>query len=49
LSLLLRFIGLGEGPEDLSVRYKEYLGEPTENRISLSAAALTSTQPGSPS
>ena len=30
------FIGSGEGPEDLSVRYKDYLSESLESKISSS-------------
>jgi len=36
LSLLAGFIGSGEGPKDLSVRYKDYLSESLENKIPLS-------------
>ncbi|MCL1825621.1 MAG: ribbon-helix-helix domain-containing protein [Betaproteobacteria bacterium] len=36
LALLTGFIGSGEGPEDLSVRYKDYLSESLENKIPLS-------------
>jgi hypothetical protein len=36
LALLAGFIGSGEGPEDLSVRYKDYLSESLEEKIPLS-------------
>ena len=36
LTLLAGFIGSGEGSEDLSVRYKDYLSESLENKIPLS-------------
>ena len=36
LALLTGFIGSGEGPEDLSARYKDYLTESLENKIPLS-------------
>lgn len=36
LTLLAGFIGSGEGPEDLSARYKDYLSESLENKIPLS-------------
>jgi len=36
LALLAGFIGSGEGPEDLSARYKDYLTESLENKISRS-------------
>jgi hypothetical protein len=36
LALLSAYIGSGEGPEDLSARYKDYLSEALENKIPLS-------------
>jgi hypothetical protein len=36
LSLLAGFIGSGEGPKDLSTRYKQYLSESLETKIPLS-------------
>jgi len=36
LALLAGFIGSGEGPEDLSARYKDYLSESLEDKIPLS-------------
>jgi hypothetical protein len=36
LALLATYIGSGEGPEDLSARYKEYLSEALEEKIPLS-------------
>jgi hypothetical protein len=36
LALLASYIGAGEGPEDLSARYKDYLIEALENKIPLS-------------
>ncbi|MDR1936547.1 MAG: ribbon-helix-helix domain-containing protein [Candidatus Accumulibacter sp.] len=35
LALLAAYIGAGEGPEDLSARYKDYLGEALEEKIPL--------------
>ncbi|MDR1710045.1 MAG: hypothetical protein LBS70_10045 [Candidatus Accumulibacter sp.] len=36
LGLLAAYIGAGEGPEDLSARYKSYLTEALEEKIPLS-------------
>jgi hypothetical protein len=36
LALLAAYIGSGEGPDDLSMRYKDYLSEALENKIPLS-------------
>ncbi|MDR0563645.1 MAG: ribbon-helix-helix domain-containing protein [Azoarcus sp.] len=36
LALLTGYIGAGEGPEDLSARYKSYLTESLEEKIPLS-------------
>ena len=36
LGLLAGFIGSGEGPGDLSTRYKQYLSESLETKIPLS-------------
>ncbi|MDR0577177.1 MAG: ribbon-helix-helix domain-containing protein [Candidatus Accumulibacter sp.] len=36
LTLLAGYIGAGEGPEDLSARYKDYLSEALEEKIPLS-------------
>ncbi|MDR0634790.1 MAG: ribbon-helix-helix domain-containing protein [Azoarcus sp.] len=36
LALLAGYIGAGEGPEDLSAHYKNYLTEALENKIPLS-------------
>ncbi|GHT82981.1 hypothetical protein AGMMS49960_11090 [Betaproteobacteria bacterium] len=35
VALLAGYIGSGEGPEDLSVRYKDYLTEALEEKIPL--------------
>jgi hypothetical protein len=35
VALLVSYIGSGEGPEDLSVRYKDYLTEALEEKIPL--------------
>ncbi|MDR1709610.1 MAG: CopG family transcriptional regulator [Candidatus Accumulibacter sp.] len=36
LTLLAAYVGGGEGPEDLSARYKSYLTEALENKIPMS-------------
>ena len=36
MTLLAAYIGAGEGPEDLSARYKDYLTEALEEKIPLS-------------
>lgn len=35
LGLLAGYIGAGEGPQDLSARYKEYLAEALEHKLPL--------------